>query len=87
MGATGRHEPSSGRQFMDVVLKAGQGAEQLNSGGIAAEGGAIAAREGGLNQGRLELLFWGPEGRILERCPRAEGVVFSHLAAQAFSWP
>ncbi len=49
--AKGRQEPPSGRQIIDVVLKAGQGAEQFNSGGIAAEGGAIAAREVGVKPG------------------------------------
>jgi hypothetical protein len=81
--ATGRHEPPSGRQIIDVVLKAGQGAKQSSSGGIAAESGAIAAREVGVKPG----CGWSYIFRGILRDESPKGVPeqressFSHLRA------
>ena len=74
-----------GLEFTNVALKAGQGAEQQNFGGIAAEGGAIRRLKSGRNQRRLEFRLLGcPEWRILEWHPEQRKSFFSHFRGPGF---
>jgi len=84
--ATVRHEPPSGRQIIDVVLKAGQGAEQFNSGGITAQGGAITAREVGVKPGSgwIYVFWYVLRSESSNGVPEQRQSFFSHFGGPGF---